>query len=1073
MAAAQYFEQVQKIFIAFYQRPADPAGLKYWAERVDAAGGDINQVIGAFASSPEAVALYGAIDATTDAAAIRTVIDKLYLALFNAADTFDAAGKQFYVDGFMAGTFTAGSIALSVLNGAQNDDLIAVNNKVQVANEFTQQVDGRPMTNAYFGNGTAFNVTYAGDADAVAARGILKNVTFLPSTVISPSAVTEVLKTQIADATDPIQGQTGGQTFTLTTGVDNLTGGAGNDTFNGLAGATAAAVTDTLGAADIINGGAGIDTLNITTTATNTNVLMGAQITGIEVLNIRATAGTASVDASNLAGLTNVNAAAGVGAVTVTNLATGAAIGVVGNGTVLNGATTFGYKTATDAAIINVSGGTTGGNISSSTVAPTTGTINVLSGKNTVGTVDFGTSTAVTSLTVNATGSLAATLATDYAATAALTVAGSAANVAATATAAADTAVNLGAVVGVGFKTIDASGLTAGGLTIGVGTATTSFKGGAGNDIVTTAAVAATAAGAIDAGAGANDILVVGAITDLNSKAKADVFTGFDTLRTLSSGAAANSQDMGFITGSTITAIEIDAGTSTVLSNVTAAQAGAITVREDQATALTLTLKDATGTTDVVNMTLKDKAAIGATKGDVDVVGLSIVGVETLNLTSNGLGNDLTVAGSLNSLTFGVNGADKLTAINVAGDSSLDLTLTNTSKAVTVASTQTGTAALKISGTVAKGSVIGATANADTIATSGAIVGTTGDFATYNAGAGADTITTTLAAINNTSAANGSLKIDGGDGIDTLSTDAGTYADANFQFLTNIEKITFTGGGALGVTTGGFFDTNFKAAGVTFTDTAWAGATLQSIDASTFTGVTKATIKQSDTDAGASLVLKTGSAADVITVETGGALTSIANVIATGDGADTVTLTAAALDAAGKFTVNLGNGNDTFTAAYAGAGLLDLTGGKGADSLTLGANHTAGKFVVNQGNGDSGTYAALNVASGVISTTSFDVISNIKAGDKINLSSYTTGTAFVNTAIAATSLTPTLADNSFTIAKGTYNASAGTFTYSASGADGLAIYDSNASTTAQDYEAVVLVGMNALTSATTAGMITV
>ena len=138
MAAAQYFEQVQKIFIAFYQRPADPAGLKYWAQRVDAAGGDFGAVIDAFAASPEAVALYGAIDATT----IGTVIDKLYLALFNTAP--DAAGKKFYVDGFIAGTFSAGTIALNVLNGATGDDAVAVANKVQVANNFTQQVDGRP-----------------------------------------------------------------------------------------------------------------------------------------------------------------------------------------------------------------------------------------------------------------------------------------------------------------------------------------------------------------------------------------------------------------------------------------------------------------------------------------------------------------------------------------------------------------------------------------------------------------------------------------------------------------------------------------------------------------------------------------------------------------------------------------------------------------------------------------------------------------------------------------------------------------------------------------------------------------
>ena len=124
MAAASYFDTVQKIYIAFYQRPADPAGLKYWAQRIDDAGGDAASVVTAFATSAEAVALYGTIDATT----IGGVIDSIYMALFNVAP--DAAGKQFYVDGFTAGTFTAGTIALNILNGAQNDDAVAIANKL-------------------------------------------------------------------------------------------------------------------------------------------------------------------------------------------------------------------------------------------------------------------------------------------------------------------------------------------------------------------------------------------------------------------------------------------------------------------------------------------------------------------------------------------------------------------------------------------------------------------------------------------------------------------------------------------------------------------------------------------------------------------------------------------------------------------------------------------------------------------------------------------------------------------------------------------------------------------------------
>lgn len=56
-----------------------------------------------------------------------------------------------------------------------------------------------------------------------------------------------------------------GETFTLTTGVDNLVGTAGDDVFSAV---TDAAGESVLGAFDSIDGGAGNDTLNITDTAT-------------------------------------------------------------------------------------------------------------------------------------------------------------------------------------------------------------------------------------------------------------------------------------------------------------------------------------------------------------------------------------------------------------------------------------------------------------------------------------------------------------------------------------------------------------------------------------------------------------------------------------------------------------------------------------------------------------------------------------------------------------------------------------------------------------------------------------
>ena len=287
MAAAQYFDQVQKIFIAFYQRPADPAGLKYWASRVDAAGGDASQVINEFATSAEATALYGTIDASS----IGDVVDDIYMALFNVMP--DAAGKAFYVDGFNAGTFTAGTIALAVLDGAQNDDLIALNNKVEVANEFTQQVDGRDFTDPAFGSGTAFNATYAGNADADAAREFLATVGSNPATIPSDSAVTDIIKDEIADMGDPIlEVDTSGNM--LTVGQDTILGTAEGQTFtapvvqNGMG-----AQTNTLGSGDVIAGIRDGNKLVVDLTLTTAGALplgdaISAATNNIQIVELRA-----------------------------------------------------------------------------------------------------------------------------------------------------------------------------------------------------------------------------------------------------------------------------------------------------------------------------------------------------------------------------------------------------------------------------------------------------------------------------------------------------------------------------------------------------------------------------------------------------------------------------------------------------------------------------------------------------------------------------------------------------------------------------------------------------------------
>jgi|GEM_PF-3454729 len=189
---------VQTIYMAYYQRPADPAGLRYWAEKLEQAGGDLKNIINAFANSAEAKALYQ--DITPDT--IGTVIDAVYLAFFNRAP--DAVGKARYVQDFKAGIYTPGTLVLDILNGSRNSDKSTVASKLAAANAFTTIVAGRELTDPQFGDSKAgaFPVTYKGNADADAARNLLADVT--AGQQPKQEDIAKHIKDKIADKGDAI-----------------------------------------------------------------------------------------------------------------------------------------------------------------------------------------------------------------------------------------------------------------------------------------------------------------------------------------------------------------------------------------------------------------------------------------------------------------------------------------------------------------------------------------------------------------------------------------------------------------------------------------------------------------------------------------------------------------------------------------------------------------------------------------------------------------------------------------------------------------------------------------------------
>lgn len=184
-------DTVQKVYIGYYQRPADPEGLRYWMERLNRANGNLNEIIEAYANSAESKALYG----TINSGSISNVLEKIYMALFNRHA--EAGGLNYYVTGFNAGRFTAATIMLNVLYGAQNEDLQSINNKLAAANQFTRTIDPEL-------DGHSFQVTYAGEGDRIKGCDYLADVTGNQATIPTHDEATTYLKSSIADPGDPI-----------------------------------------------------------------------------------------------------------------------------------------------------------------------------------------------------------------------------------------------------------------------------------------------------------------------------------------------------------------------------------------------------------------------------------------------------------------------------------------------------------------------------------------------------------------------------------------------------------------------------------------------------------------------------------------------------------------------------------------------------------------------------------------------------------------------------------------------------------------------------------------------------
>lgn len=132
----EYANLIQQFYIAYYGRPADPDGLAYWVEQLEQNDGNLTAISDAFGTSAEYESRFGALSPEEQ-------INNLYQQIFDR--DADDAGLALYTGMLERGDSSLADLALDITNGALGVDITAIDKRVEVAKQFTQDVSERGL----------------------------------------------------------------------------------------------------------------------------------------------------------------------------------------------------------------------------------------------------------------------------------------------------------------------------------------------------------------------------------------------------------------------------------------------------------------------------------------------------------------------------------------------------------------------------------------------------------------------------------------------------------------------------------------------------------------------------------------------------------------------------------------------------------------------------------------------------------------------------------------------------------------------------------------------------------------
>ncbi len=1074
MASAANKEIIQQFYIAYYGRPGDPAGVDYWADRLEAAGGVLSAVLDAFGNSAEADAQFGAGREDATRAEIEASVSDIYQQTFGRAP--DAAGLDFYADGVEAGTFTLIDVAKRIVDGRTGDDVTILANKTTAATAYTD---------ALRSDSTA-NTNYSGDSAGDVGRSWLSGVGLTAASVTTAQGTIATSQASLA----PLS-------FTLTTAANTVTGGPVDDTITGV---TDALSSDrTLTGADSISGGAGTDTLRVTLGADFGGFMSGVgKMSAVEVLDLTNSEDeTRTFNTSGATGITDISIDANDNSFTVSNLAAAGITVEVSNAdaasTLTLGFATAAVKGTADSLDLILNSVGTAGTSEKVLTIDAAGIENItVTSSGTANVIDLA-SGALKTLTVSGSGDLKIT---DVDATLVSVAAG---------TTSGDLDFDLDT------STAKLTTVTTGSGDDTVSVASTvleSISTGAGDDSVTTTALNVEAT--LSGGDG-DDSLTLSGVTGT----KQPTISGFETLVLSKMGGAATIISGANITG--VTTIEI---TDDINGND-------VTVSGLTNTAMTINLAEPASTTwgTATNKLIYTGAAaltVNASTGDATgtiATGITAANATSLDLTvSEGvtLDSDFTVAkaskvsltveadatysgditaATASTLTLTVDGtttsstltAAKATTVTatLGEDSAFDSTISAAAAtSVTVNSSDTDAIALKLSTaaattlSVTTESALTLDATTDLSAIQSVTFSGSGSVNTTGAGAsGADfgdksasvtidaselkgAFTTTIGAYE---ATEGAVNITGSElGVNTITIESGRN---EITVIGGISDDTVTISEALtGVGTYSF-DLGTTSTGDTLV---FSAATVDLSKATlSLTGVDVVTI-------GTTLTVKSSAVSGIETTFNDGALkisassASTINLANLGNGTATISVTGSTgadiiTGSLEDDTLDGGSGADSIVG---GSGADSIVGGVGADTLTGGSGDDIFYFDKNSSTAlkdSSGTaLTASAITNGAsINATTADVITDF--GD-FGTDTLTFDTVVLSYPDSTFAYSATPVDNDVILVRGTYDSATKIFTYDSSATSAttnyatLVIYDANMTATTVDFRGVVLMG---------------